>query len=112
MSRYFLITKDFILFDKDILKIKECGSNNDNRKIVKYLLLEDLVNEPVINKNFFFKELCDIHIELKNKNTNFIYNQKILAFLHIVSLFNTDINKYNTLIQYYKEKVSVGLMIL
>lgn len=112
MSRYFLITEDFILFDKNLLKIKECDSNNNNRKIVKYLLLEDLVNEPVINKDFFFKELCDIRLKLKNKDVNLIDDSKILALLDMVSSFNINIDKYNTLIQYYKEKVSVGLMIL
>lgn len=39
MSFYFLITKDFILFDKNLLKIKESNSDKNNHKIVKYLLL-------------------------------------------------------------------------
>ena len=50
MSHYFLITKDFILFDKEVLKVKECDYNNDHRKTVKYLLLENLVDKPVIEK--------------------------------------------------------------
>lgn len=114
MSFYFLITKDFILFDKNLLKIKESNSNKDNHKIVKHLLLEDLVNEEVFKNNLFFNELIDIYSNLDciNKELLFINNIKIISFINFVNLFNVDKNKYKTLIRYYKEKVSVGLMLL
>jgi len=87
MTSYFLITKNYIIiFDKNNIKIKECNTNENNRKIVKFLLLEDLVNKAVIENDFFFKELYDINIDIRFKDNKSIDNAKILTFLDLVNL--------------------------